>query len=115
MGTIAAIFEKHPVITEQPELVPLSFQSRVLFDRLIKEYRRLDDEVVALHRKDIGVEHYGGAIERRENEQRGLATAIAFLSGLHLIHTPGEGGVRGMFPTIQYVIDSPEFWAPKGR
>lgn len=79
-------------ITDQPDLVPLSRHEVMLLEWLIKDYERL------LALIDGGRDPYG----LRHAEKTGLSTAIAYLTGLHLIQTP-RGGVEGWLPTLKYI------------
>jgi len=80
-------------ITDQTEMKPLSRSEVALLEYLIRDYERL------LAKEEQTGDPYGTV----RPEKAGLATAIAYVTGLHFIATP-KGGVQTWLPTLKHVI-----------
>lgn len=80
------------VITDQPDLVPLTSDEQALLERLISEFERLEERIAS-----------GDPYNLAFAEQSGIRTAIAYMTGLHLISTP-PGGVGDWLPTLKHIL-----------
>jgi len=81
-------------ITDQAEMKPLCRSEVALLEYLIRDYERLLDDARSPSQWQA---------DRATAEKAGLATAIAYMTGLHFIATP-EGGVQQWLPTLKHVI-----------